>query len=316
MYLLIVFGLLLFSFECVYQYGGYTQGFVSQGVSNIGCLALVSLCHIQTAGRIPCSNLLKQFSVKSTARCLVYGSGCFKGTTTTVCFFSLKLRSHTTSTTPMSDTPFPDLPLLDWWHPGQNLFLVHWSCWREHVLSNHPSEPTNKKNHQHSSSINLKVSSFLIQPLTIKLFLSQLNIPSRSPFTVYLNNITRNNKAMRIEAGLTGKSSLCMWFIVLEVSLQSHWRSRRAWRVIADTGGGGSARYYNGSFWKLPAMIPSTDWKSFVEQSKWLTLTRVKETHRGFDINTGGDMHGEKVGEREWNITKKHVVTVDNAVVT
>lgn len=44
-----------------------------------------------------------------------------------------------------------------------------------------------------------------------------------------------------MEAGLTGKSSLCMWFIVLEVLLQSHWRNRRAWRMIADTGGGGSA---------------------------------------------------------------------------
>lgn len=27
-------------------------------------------------------------------------------------------------------------------------------------------------------------------------------------------------------------------------------------------------------------------------------------------------MHGEKVGDREWNITEKHVATADNAVVT
>lgn len=90
-----VFVLLLFSCERVYQYGGYTQGFVSQRVSNIRCLAFVSLCHIQTAGRVPCSNLLKQFSVKSTASSLVYGSGYFKGSTTTVFFSFLKLRSHT-----------------------------------------------------------------------------------------------------------------------------------------------------------------------------------------------------------------------------
>ena len=50
------------------------------------------------------------------------------------------------------------------------------------------------------------------------------------------------------------------------------------------------------------------EWKSFVEQSKWLTLTRVKETHRGFDIGTGGDMHG---GERKWDITKNTSLNVD-----
>lgn len=222
-------------------------------------------------------------------------------------FFSLKLRSHTASRNPTRDTPFPDPPPSDWWHPGRNLFLVHWSCWREHVPSIHPSEPMDRKiiSSAHSPSINLKVSSFSTKTFSFP-FLSQLYIPSRSPFTVYFNNITRNNKAARIEAGLTGKSSLCMWFIVLEVSLQSHWRSRRVERAISDTGGGGSASYYNGSFWKLPAMIPSTDWKSFVEQSKWLTLTRVKETHRGFDINTGGDMYKEKVGEWEWNIIKMY----------
>lgn len=27
--------------------------------------------------------------------------------------------------------------------------------------------------------------------------------------------------------------------------------------------------------------------KNFVEQSKWLTQTRVKEAHRGFDTNNG-----------------------------
>lgn len=45
----------------VYQYGGYTQGFISKRVCDVGCLAIVSLCHIQATGGIPCSNLLKQF---------------------------------------------------------------------------------------------------------------------------------------------------------------------------------------------------------------------------------------------------------------
>lgn len=48
---------------CLYQYGGYTQGFISQRVSDVGRLAIVSLCHIQTAGRIPRSNLLKRFTI-------------------------------------------------------------------------------------------------------------------------------------------------------------------------------------------------------------------------------------------------------------
>jgi len=50
-----------------------------------------------------------------------------------------------------------------------------------------------------------------------------------------------------------------MWFIGLEVSHQSHWRNRREWRAIAGSGGGGSTGYNNGSFRKLPAMIPSTE---------------------------------------------------------
>lgn len=58
-------------------------------------------------------------------------------------------------------------------------------------------------------------------------------------------------------------------------------------------------------------MIPSTEWKSFVEQSKWLTLTRVKETHRGFDIGTGGDTRGGEVGERKRDITKNTSLNVD-----
>ena len=63
-----------------------------------------------------------------------------------------------------------------------------------------------------------------------------------SPFAVYLDKITRNNKAAGREAALTGKSSLCMCFIVLEVSLQSCRRNRRARRVIAGAGGGKSTK--------------------------------------------------------------------------
>lgn len=74
-----------------------------------------------------------------------------------------------------------------------------------------------------------------------------------------------------------------------QTGVERHGRRRRG-------GGEGSTGYNNGSFWKLPAMIPSTEWKSFVEQSKWLTQTGVKETHRGFDINAGGDKHRENVG--------------------
>lgn len=39
------------------------------------------------------------------------------------------------------------------------------------------------------------------------------------------------------------------------------------------------------------------------------------ETHGGFDINTGRDMHREKIQERKLNITKKQKKHVDNAMV-
>lgn len=123
--------------------------------------------------------------------------------------------------------------------------------------------PPNTSHSQLSAchSINLKVSSLStisIQLQVTKLFLCQLWIPFGYYLTAYCNR-TRINKAQRIEAVLTGKSSLCMWFILLEVLLQSHGRNRRARREIADAGGGGITRYYNGSFCKLPAMIPSTE---------------------------------------------------------
>lgn len=56
-------------FVCVYQYGGNTQGLVSQRVRDVGRLASVRLCHIQTAGRIPCSNLWNN-SASSLSHCL------------------------------------------------------------------------------------------------------------------------------------------------------------------------------------------------------------------------------------------------------
>lgn len=64
--------------SCLYQYGGYTQGFISQRVRDVGRLAVVSLCHIQPARRIPRSNLLKQFTLEFGSICLVYRKQWFK----------------------------------------------------------------------------------------------------------------------------------------------------------------------------------------------------------------------------------------------
>lgn len=61
-------------------------------------------------------------------------------------------------------------------------------------------------------------------------------------------------------------------------------------------------------------MIPSTECKSFEEQSKWLTPTTVKKTHRGFDMNTGEYiMHRENVGESKTS-QQICVFAVDNAM--
>lgn len=83
----------VFSFSRVYQYGGYTQGFVSQRVSDVRCLAFVSLCHIESTGRIPSSNLLKQASVKSISP-VVQQIKHFKVSRPIFCFLGLKLRSR------------------------------------------------------------------------------------------------------------------------------------------------------------------------------------------------------------------------------
>ena len=63
---------------CVYQYGGDTEGFVSQRVCDVGCLALVVVRHVQATGRVPRSYLwVTHFScdkmVISEARYDIFG---------------------------------------------------------------------------------------------------------------------------------------------------------------------------------------------------------------------------------------------------